>query len=182
MPRRRSPNETASRDPQHAREVGSVAHATRGRLQCIEARGVCECARAHEECPGGERTADWKATRMSIDSSRIDIHVDVTSEAQVLVRRDDSHGRDRADKIVYPDLLYDRNVVFRRKASVFAQICMAAATRVRRESMTSTECSRREHHVIGCWRPRAPARATASAFLVLTSPLRRDCDTNVAVQ
>ena len=27
MPRRRSPNETASRDPQHAREIGSVAHA-----------------------------------------------------------------------------------------------------------------------------------------------------------
>ena len=47
---------------------------------------------------------------MSIDSSRINIHVDVTSEAPVFVRRDDSHGRDSADKIVYPDRLYDRNV------------------------------------------------------------------------
>ena len=62
---------------------------------------------------------------MSIDSSRIDIHVDVTSEAQVLVRRDDSHGRDLADKIVYPDPLYDRNVALPRKSGVFAQICMS---------------------------------------------------------
>jgi len=119
---------------------------------------------------------------MSIDSSRIDIHVDVTSEAQVLVRRDGfPWPRPRGQNCLSGSVVR-QECRFAKKVRRFCADLHVAATRVRRESMTSTECSRREHHVIGCWRPRAPARATASAFLVLTSPLRRDCDTNVAVR